>query len=167
MRCWYTRWQMSNALDGGDLASRMAHGHAGRCASCQAFGRALGSLHGDLSRSAHAATRPVTQLRSVRRPLLVAGTLALGGAAALVLALGTGSAPIAPAPTVSPVALSLTADSVRGVADRFSQALAKTPLDTELEALIQDGKRGLDAVIATSGLRSSTPSGATPSGAAP
>ena len=148
---------MSNALDGGDLASRMAHGHAARCASCQAFGRSLGSLHADLSRGAHAATRPMparpARVGLARRPLLVAGTLALGGAAAIVISLDTADAPIAPAPTVSPIALSDSVERVRGVADRFSEALAKTPLDTELEALISDSKRGLDAVIATSGLR--------------
>lgn len=150
MRCWYTRWQMSNALDGGDLASRMAHGHAARCASCQTFGHALGSLHADLSSGAHTATRPIPVSRRARRPLLVAGTLALGGAAAIAIALGTADAPVAPAPGVPPVAL---LDSFARVADQFSQALVKTPLDTELEALIQDGKRGLDAVLATSGLR--------------
>ena len=155
MRCWYTRWQMSNALDGGDLASRMAHGHAARCASCQAFGRALGSLHADLSRSADTApraTRPFLPVRRARRPLLVAGTLALGGAAVIALAINTADAPVAPVPTSASGAPDVVA-RVRGVADRFSQALAKTPLDTELEALIQDGKRGLDAVLATSGLR--------------
>ena len=28
-----------------------------------------------------------------------------------------------------------------------------TPLDTELDALIQDGRRGFDAILASSGLR--------------
>jgi len=160
MRCWYTRWQMSNALDGGDLASRMASGHAARCASCQAFGRALGSLHADLSRGAHTATRPIAPAQRARRPLLVAGTLALGGAAAIAIALGTAEAPVATTTTTTtatatapPVAVSNPVERVRVAADRFSQALVKTPLDTELEALISDSKRGLDAVIATSGLR--------------
>jgi hypothetical protein len=156
MRCWYTRWQMSNALDGGDPGfqiSGLAHGHAARCASCQAFARSLGALHADLARSAHTATRPVPVVRSARRPLIVAGTLALGGAAALVLALGTADPPTAPTPAETPVAITDPLARVRSVADRFSQALVKTPLDTELEALIEDGKRGLDAVLATSGLR--------------
>jgi hypothetical protein len=42
---------------------------------------------------------------------------------------------------------------MRGVADRFSEALARTPLDTELDALIKDGRRGFDALIDTTGLR--------------
>jgi hypothetical protein len=160
MRCWYTRWQMSNALDGGDLASRLAHGHAARCASCQSFGRSLDALHADLARGAHTATRPVPLVRSARRPLLVASIvasgLALGGAAALVLALDTAD-PVVPIPAETPVAVAGPLGDplarVRNAADRFSQALVKTPLDTELEALIEDGKRGLDAVLATSGLR--------------
>ena len=152
MRCWYTRWQMSNALDGGDLASRVARGHAARCASCQAFARSLGALHDDLARGARAATRPVPLVRRARRPLLVASGLALGGAAALALVLGTADDP-APIPATTPIAITDPVARVRSAADRFSQALVKTPLDTELEALIQDGKRGLDAVLATSGLR--------------
>jgi hypothetical protein len=158
MRCWYTRWQMSNALDGGDLASRLAHGHAARCASCQAFGGSLGALHADLARGAHTATRPVPHVRSARRPLLVAGTMVLGGAAAVIVAvgigLGTAGDPVAPIPDMTHTyAITDPVGRVQRAADSFSQALVKTPLDTELEALIQDGKRGLDAVLATSGLR--------------
>ena len=153
MRCWYTRWQMSNALEGGDLASRMARGHAAGCASCQAFGRALGSLHADLSRGAHAATRPAPLARRARRPLFVAGSLAVGAAAAIAIAIATTDRPVTPAATVPPVAISDSLVRVRGVADRFSHALANTPLDTELDALIQDGRRGFDAILASSGLR--------------
>jgi hypothetical protein len=158
MRCWYTRWQMSNALDDGDLASRLAHGHAARCASCQSFGRSLGALHADLARTAHTATRPLPVVHRARRPLLVAGTLALGGAAALIVALGVGigsgtTETPAQIPSETPVAITDPLARVRSVADRFSQALVKTPLETELEALIQDGKRGLDAVLATGGIR--------------
>jgi hypothetical protein len=43
---------------------------------------------------------------------------------------------------------------VRDVADRVSALLASsTPLDVELNALLRDGRRGLDAVLATGGLR--------------
>jgi hypothetical protein len=42
---------------------------------------------------------------------------------------------------------------VRRVADSVSQVLANTPLETELDDLIHDGRRGLDAVLATGGLR--------------
>lgn len=154
MRCWYTRWQFSNAVDRGDLASRMARGHAAGCASCQAFGRALGSLHADLARSAHTAPRPMPLLRRARRPLFLAGSLAVGAAAAIAIAVSTTDRPVDPAPAISPVAISDSLVRVRGVADRFTQALANTPLDTELDALIQDGRRGLDAILETTGLRS-------------
>ena len=170
MRCWYTRWQMSNALDGGDLAARMARGHAAGCAACQAFGRSLGALHADLARTAHTAARPLPLLARARRPLLVAGSLAVGAAAVVAIALSTTGQPPSPAPATPPVAsndrlhqplgeplgesLGESLQRVRGAADRFSQALAKTPLDTELDALIQDGRRGFDALIDTTGLRS-------------
>jgi hypothetical protein len=144
---------MSNALEGGDLASRMARGHAAGCASCQAFGRALGSLHADLSRGAHAATRPGPLARRARRPLFVAGSLAVGAAAAIAIAITTTDRPVSPAATVAPLEISDSFVRVRGVADRFSHALANTPLDTELDALIQDGRRGFDAILASSGLR--------------
>ena len=165
MRCWYTRWQLSNALDGGDLAARTARGHAAGCASCQAFARSLGALHADLTRTAHTATRPLSQVRRARRPLLVAGSLAVGAAAVVALAVTTTERPVAPAPSISPVAMETLGESlgrslgeplgrIRGVADRFSEALANTSLDSELDALIKDGRRGFDALIDTTGLRS-------------
>ena len=165
MRCWYTRWQLSNALEGGDLAARMARGHAAGCASCQAFGRSLETLHADLARTAHTATRPLPQVQRARRPLLVAGSLAVGAAAVVALAVSTTDRPVTLAPSISPVAMETLGESLgrtlgeplgrmRGVADRFSEALAKTPLDTELDALIKDGRRGFDALIDTTGLRS-------------
>jgi hypothetical protein len=144
---------MSNALDRGELASRIARGHAVGCASCQAFGRALGSLHADLSGGAHTAPRPTALVRRARRPLFVAGSLAVGAAAAVVIAISATDRPVTPTATVSPVAISDSLGRVRGVADRFSEALANTPLDTELDALIQDGRRGFDAILASGGLR--------------
>jgi hypothetical protein len=145
MRCWYVRWQLSSALDRGDLATRLQQGHAAGCAACQAFGRSLRSLHDQLARGARDAPAPVAAARPRRWPLLIAGTTALGAATALVLALGPRSEP--PLAEVAPPV------QVPRVADRISQALAHTPLDGELHALIADGKRGLDEVLATGGLR--------------
>lgn len=157
MRCWYTRWQISNALDRGDLASYMTRGHAAGCASCQAFGSALTSLDAGLARGAPTAPTPARAPRRTRRPWLVAAPLALGAAAAAIaLGLDLGGAPTQPVavePQPPPVQLAGTMVLVRGVADQFSQALANTPLDTELQALLHDGRRGLDAVLATGGLR--------------
>jgi hypothetical protein len=147
----------------------MARGHAVGCASCQAFGRSLGALHAELSHTAHTATRPLpgrseSKARRARRPLLVAGSLAVG-AAVVAIAISTTDRPAGPAPSGPPVAtteprgdsldesLGWSLGRARGVADRFSQALARTPLDSELDALIQDGRRGVDALIDTAGLR--------------
>jgi len=155
MRCWYTRWQMSSALDGGDLASRMGRGHAAGCAACQAFGHALEALDARLSRGARAAPVPVVVAPRARWPLLVAGPLA--AAAAITIVVGTRGTPVGPAiddsgtPVVVQVEEPLA--PVRRVADRISQVFANTPLETELDALIHDGRRGLDAVLATGGLR--------------
>jgi hypothetical protein len=151
MRCWYARWQMSSALDRGDLGSRMGRGHAAGCASCQAFGRALESLDARLSLGAHAAAAPAPVARRVRRPWLVAAPLVVGAAAAIVIAIGQ-TGPIKPAPPLAFPAPDLPG-TVSGVADRVSQVFAKTPLDTELEDLLHDGKRGLDEVLAAGGLR--------------
>jgi hypothetical protein len=155
MRCWYARWQMSNALDRGDLASRMGRGHAASCASCQAFGHALESLDARLSLGARAAPAPAPVARRVRRPWLVAAPLAVGAAAAIVIAIGRAGGPIEPVTAVPPLAVPAPGSpiSVSGVADRVSQVFAKTPLDTELENLLHDGKRGLDEVLAAGGLR--------------
>jgi hypothetical protein len=155
MRCWYTRWQMSNALDRGDLAARMSRGHAAGCASCQAFGHGLEALHGRLAREAHVAAVPVVAARRPRWPMLVAEPLTVAAAAAVIaIMVGTHDTPVAPA--IDPPTLALAAQPLAPlfhVADRVSQAFANTPLETELDDLIHDGKRGLDVVLATGGLR--------------
>jgi hypothetical protein len=154
MRCWYTRWQISSALDRGELASHMARGHAARCASCQAFSRALVALDSRLSREAHTAAPPEPVARRTRARWLVAAPLAAGAAAAIAIAISMGGTP-APAPApAAPLALQTapSAAQVRILADRITQAVAHTPLDRELDALIHDGKRGLEAVLATGGL---------------
>jgi len=151
MRCWYTRWQMSNALDRGDLASRMTRGHAASCAGCQAFGRDLERLDAELTRGARTAAVPRIAARR-RRILPIAAPLAAAAAVVAVLAVN-GVSPIEPVtdapgpPSPGPLV------EVRHVADRLSRALTRTPLDTELDNLIADGKRGLDAVLAIGGLR--------------
>jgi hypothetical protein len=164
MRCWYTRWQLSNALDDGALASRMDRGHAARCLACQAYSRALSGLHGQLSREADAAVAPVATRRH-RRPWRLAAPLALGAAgalAAIAIGLGTRDEPAGsdgPVAVVQPPAAEPRPGQpgplvrVRGLADRVSQALASSPLEVELDDLIHDGRRGLDAVLATGGLR--------------
>ena len=79
MRCWYTRWQLSNALDRsalgegartGDLPSLLTRGHAARCAACQAFGRQLTALHAGLSRDAAMAPLPRPVVRRARAPAI-------------------------------------------------------------------------------------------------
>lgn len=158
MRCWYTRWQMSNALDRGELDPLLARGHAARCAGCQAFGRALGSLDDRLSREALAAPPPPPVARPARSRWWIAAPLAAGAAAVLALRVA-GVAPSGPPAQVStavpPVQVSEALGQIRGLADRVSQAVttARTPLDTELDNLIRDGRRGLAAVLETGGLQ--------------
>lgn len=163
MRCWYTRWQMSNALDRGELAPLLARGHAARCAACQAFGHALAALDDRLSRAAHTAPPPPVARRA-RSPWWIAGPLAAGSAAviAIVVASGGPSTPVEPpAAPVPSVQVSEALGQIRGLAGRVSQAVTttRTPLDTELDNLIRDGKRGLAAVLETGGLSSSSVSG--------
>jgi hypothetical protein len=161
MRCWYTRWQMSNALDRGELGPLLGRGHAARCAGCQAFGRALGSLDDRLSREAQAAPPPPRVARRVPSRWWIAAPLAAGAAAVLAVRVA-GVAPSAPPAQVSQVSTTVPAvqvtealGQIRGLADRVSQAVttARTPLDTELDNLIRDGRRGLAAVLETGGLR--------------
>ncbi len=159
MRCWYIRWQMSNALDRGELAPLLADGHAARCPACQAFGRALGSLDDRLARDAHAAPPPPPVARRARSRWLIAGPLAAGSAAVIAIVVATGgpSDPLpAPVPPVQVSEVSEALGQIRGLADRVSQAVTttRTPLDTELDNLIRDGKRGLAAVLETGGLSS-------------
>jgi hypothetical protein len=152
MRHWYARYQLSNAVDRGTLAARLAHGHAARCPSCQAFARELAALHARLAGGV--AEAPVPARAVARRPrwLLVAAPLALGATAAVAIALGTHE----PAPVRAPIISAQPAAvvRVRDVADRLSAALVgSTPLDAELRDLIHDGRRGLDVVLASGGLR--------------
>jgi hypothetical protein len=140
---------MSNALERGDLAARLDRGHAASCPSCQAFGHALESLHARLSRGAHTAAAPPPAPRRARWPLLVAGPLAVGAAAAIAITFGTGGGGPVPPPSIpAPVRLV----QIRQVADRVSQAVARTPLEAELDDLLYDSRRGLDAVLATGSL---------------
>jgi hypothetical protein len=150
MRCWYTRWQMSNALDRGELAPLLARGHAARCAACQAFGHALVALDDRLSRAAHTAPPPPAARRA-RSPWWIAGPLAAGSAAVIAIVVTSGGPP-EPAP-VPPTQVSEALGQIRGLADRVEQAVttSRTPLDTELDNLIRDGKRGLAAVLETGG----------------
>jgi hypothetical protein len=157
MRHWYTRYQISNAVDQGTLAARLAHGHAARCPSCQAFARDLQALHARLTDGAAAAPVPVRAVARRPRWVLLAAPLALGATAAVAIALGArGAAP----PIHDPIGPIVEAPRpagvvrVRDVTDRVSALLASTtPLDAELDDLLHDGRRGLDTVLATGGLR--------------
>lgn len=152
MRCWYTRWQLSSALDRGELAPRMERGHAARCAACQAFGRRLAALDDRLSRGAHAAVVPVIVAPRRRRLLPIAAPLAVAAAAVVAITV-TGVTPVervAEAPVAPPPG---TLIRVQRVADQVTRMLASTPLETELDNLIADGKRGLQAVLSLGGLR--------------
>ena len=156
MRCWYTRWQMSNALDRGELAPLLARGHAARCPACQAFGHALATLDDRLARDAHTAPAPPVARRA-RSPWWIAAPLAAGSAAviAIVVANGPRSTPVElSGDPVPPDQVSEALGQIGGLADRVSHAVtaARTPLDTELDNLISDGKRGLAAVLRTGGL---------------
>lgn len=158
MRCWYTRWQMSNALERGDLSSRMTRGHAARCAACQAFGAQLASLHDQLSSGAHLAVRPVVARRPRWAVRIAAPLAAVAAAVAIAVGAGTGGGPVV-APVAPPVQVErapVGTDPVVRVdllATRLSQVLERSPLEAELDALIHDGKRGIDAILATGGLR--------------
>jgi hypothetical protein len=156
MRCWYTRWQMSNALDRGELAPLLGRGHLARCAACQAFGHALVTLDDRLSRTAHTAPAPPAARRA-RSPWWIAGPLAAGSAAVIAIVVATGGPPVPVEPsaaTVPPAQVSEALGQIRGLADQVSQVVtaSRTPLDTELDNLIHDGKRGLAAVLETGGL---------------
>jgi len=84
----------------------------------------------------------------------VAGPLAVGAAAAIALAVGSGGGSQAPvAGGSSSVRSPDVVIAVRGLAGEVSQLLTTTPLDTELDNLVHDGKRGLTAILATGGLR--------------
>jgi hypothetical protein len=156
MRCSYTRWQMSNALDRGELAPLLARGHAARCAACQAFGHALVALDDRLSRAAHTAPPPPA-VRRARSPWWIAAPLAAGSAAVIAIVVATGGSPATvdpPAAPVPSVQVSEALSQIRGLADQVSRAVTttRTPLDTEIDNLIHDGKRGLAAVLETGGL---------------
>jgi hypothetical protein len=148
MRHWYTRYRISNAIDRGTLAALLSGGHASRCSGCQAHAQKLQSLHVRLSVGAPSA--PVPLRAAARRPrwrLLVTAPVALATAALVVLAVSSPSA-VAPPPHARRFL------HVSDVTDRVSAMLARsdTPLESELQNLVHDGRRGLDAVLATGGL---------------
>jgi len=155
MRCLYSRWQLSNALDRGELDAAAGTGHAASCARCQAHVRALRALHAQLVDGAALAPEPIA---APRRRLLVA-PLVFAGAAAAVAVIVLRSPGDPPRDTV--IAMPTPAlDNVRRVADRVTTAFTaeRTSLDAELEALAEDGRRGLDAALLGLG-ESSSPGG--------
>jgi hypothetical protein len=143
---------MSNALDRGELAPLLARGHAARCPACQAFGHALAALDDRLSRDAHTAPPPPVVSRA-RSAWWIAGPLAAGSAAVIAIVVTSGT-PATPVERVPLAQVSEALGKIGGLADRVSQAVtaARTPLDTELDNLIRDGKRGLATVLRTGGL---------------
>lgn len=152
MRCWYTQWQLSTALDRGAPAPRFARRHLAACAACQDAARALDALHGRLAAGAASAPRPAPVAAPRRRPLLVGGAAA-AAFAAVALVVAVRSAPEAP-PVATPVAFEpAQLDAARRVVERVSQALAAASLESELDALVHDGARGLDVILETGGLR--------------
>lgn len=156
MSHWYTRYRISAALDEGTLAALRAGGHLARCPRCQAHARELESLHARLALGAASAPVPrVPVARRARRPLLVAVPLALAAAALIALALGLPGAPSRVTRVATPSPPALPELRVRDLADRVSALLARSdaPLESELQNLIHDGRRGLDAVWARTGLR--------------
>jgi len=78
----------------------------------------------------------------------------VGAAAAIAIAIGMRGAPVtSPVPPPTELQASETLIRVRQVADRVRAGRHHTPLDTGSDNLILDSKRGLDAVLATGGLR--------------
>lgn len=158
MRCSYTRWKMSSALDDGGAAALeaiAARGHASRCARCQGYARSLGRLHTQLERGARELGVPppvAGAARPARWPVLAGGT-AMAAMAAVVLVVSGGDRlpPPAPPERVSgPAGRALQHTAVRVAR---AATVAGASLETELRALIDDGTRGVGAVLASSGLR--------------
>jgi hypothetical protein len=152
MRHWYSRYRISNAIDEGTLAALRGGGHVSRCAACQAYARDLEALDGRLARGAGSAPAPAVR---ARRPLRIAAPLALAAAAvvALVVAARRTPVPVEQVASTRPAAMPVL--DVRDLAGRVSAlvAMSDAPLDAELRDLIRDGRRGLDTVVARSGLR--------------
>src|SRR5262249_4326863 len=105
-----------------------------------------------LSRTAHTAPPPPAARRAWS-PWWIAGPLAAGSAAVIAIVVAIGGSPVAVDP-VAAVQVSEALGKIRGLADEGSQGVttSRTPLDTELDNLIHDGKRGLAAVLQTGGL---------------
>jgi hypothetical protein len=147
----YARWRLSNALDRGELDAEASKGHVASCARCQAHVRALRALDAQLLDGAALAPEPAAP----RRRLLVA-PLVLAGAAAGIAVIVLRSPSDPPRDEIVVAMPSPALDNVRRVADRVTEAVTaeRTSLDAELDALAEDGRRGLDAALL--GLRSSS-----------
>jgi hypothetical protein len=172
MRCWYARWKMSSTIDDGGgaaLEGLARRGHAARCARCRAYASSLAALHARLERGASApgvpAPAPLTPARPARWPVL-AGAAAVA-AAGVALALRAGDPNTAPPPDAPTTAVlprttpgpgpepAPAVGSLQQTAARVSRAaaVAGASLELELRALIDDGARGVGAVLTSSGLR--------------
>jgi hypothetical protein len=69
-----------------------------------------------------------------------------------VIGVDRGPEPVAEVPPSARVPTSEIVAGLRGIAASVSQVFQHSPLESELDNLVDDGKRGLDAVLATGGL---------------
>ncbi|HEY4240498.1 MAG TPA: hypothetical protein VGM88_11820 [Kofleriaceae bacterium] len=150
MRCTITRWQLSNALDRGDLSSRASRGHASTCPDCRAFATRLQALHAQLSLGADRAPAPRAAPRN-RFVLPAFGLLAAGAATAVLVVSLHHPAPIASPPVAFTEPPSLPVAELATTATHAALHVDQ-PLDHELDAIVADGKSGFAAVLATGGL---------------
>jgi ferric-dicitrate binding protein FerR (iron transport regulator) len=135
MRCWYSRWQLSNALDRGELDHVVARGHAASCARCQGYATSLQALHTRLREGAALAPEPAALAPRRRRMLIAPLVVASAAAVAVAIAVRSPGDP----PTEPVVATPAPAiDNARAIASRVTHALTaeRTSLDAELDALV-------------------------------
>ena len=159
MLCPLVRFQLSSALDRGGDPPRLARRHLAGCAGCTAHAGRLRALHAHLTAGADAAPPPPSMAspgRARRRWPALGGAAAAACAAALaIVALSSGGGERAA------VQRDLAANPDDGSGARLipaayqqlSSALDRSPLEEELEALADDGARGVRAVLRAGGLQ--------------
>lgn len=151
------RWSLSRHLDDGGAPGPRLRRHLDGCPACRAYAERLQALDAALTRQAPRAPSPALVAPSPRPRLALAGCAAAVMAVAAYFVVATampdraepgGAVAIAESERRPDAAFALTTS----LAQKLGEVPVAEPLEAELAALQSDGRRGLQAILAISGL---------------
>lgn len=149
MRCFFSRWAISNAADSGEALSPRARRHVDGCAACRDFQRGVAALDDALMIATRDAPRPTDVSAPEPGRMFGRGLAGLTAVAAITAVVAT--LYVAKDPPVHPGShQGMVSESV-AVSDKGS--MAQEPISPDaIDTLTRDAEQGLRYVLRVSGL---------------